>query len=150
MKHESHLGRSHDVQTEETIDKVLAIGSGIAIMRPRQTDVLVDDGSCYGRTGGRELRQGSSGRARRVEEKLRLCGREASGRGASPAVGRGRHRRNHEGRRRREAKPYRLSGHLLFEIRIHIIEKIVHIKCNASFIHKTMVYICKIINVHYY
>jgi hypothetical protein len=31
-----------------------------------------------------------------------------------------------------------------FEIGIHIIEKIVHMKCNDSFHAKTWVYICKI------
>jgi hypothetical protein len=54
MKHELDLSFLMCKQRKLEVDEVqvLAVGSGVAIVRPRQTDDLVGGGPCCGRTGG--------------------------------------------------------------------------------------------------
>jgi hypothetical protein len=118
MKHELDLSFLMCKQRKLEVDEVqvLAVGSGVAIVRPRQTDDLVGGGPVVGGPAGRDLRQGSSGRAGEMQT---TCG----GRGGVACGGGGkrlrrwrggrRRRRGTGGRgRRREAKPCRLSGRL--------------------------------------
>jgi hypothetical protein len=54
MKHELDLSFLMCKQRKLEVDEVqvLAVGSGVAIVRPRQTDDLIGGGPCCGRTGG--------------------------------------------------------------------------------------------------